>query len=79
MANYVTNSSDKSRGVAMLLCLFLGWAGIHYFYVGRIGKGLLYLFTGGFFFIGWFIDCFKILLGSYRDNVGAPLRQWSTS
>ena len=79
MANFITTTSDKSRGLALFLCIFLGWAGIHHFYVGRIGKGILYMITFGFFCIGWFIDCFKILLGSFRDNVGAPLRQWSTS
>jgi restriction system protein len=34
----------------------------------------LYLFTVGLFGIGWFIDLLKILLGSFRDNVGQPLR-----
>lgn len=33
--------SDKSRGVAAVLCFFLGGLGIHRFYVGKIGTGLL--------------------------------------
>jgi TM2 domain-containing membrane protein YozV len=49
--------------------------GIHHFYVGKIGVGILYLLTFGFFGIGWFLDCFSIALGSYRDNVGVPLRK----
>ena len=36
MANYVTNTSDKKKGTALILCIFLGWMGAHYFYVGRI-------------------------------------------
>jgi len=75
MANYVTMTSDKKKGTALLLCLFLGWLGAHRFYVGKIGTGLLYALTFGFFFIGIVIDFFSILFGSFRDNVGAPLRE----
>ena len=34
-------SSPKSRLVAFLLCFFLGELGIHRFYVGKVGTGLL--------------------------------------
>ena len=74
MANYVTGTSDKKKWVAFFLCLFLGFLGIHRFYVGKIGTGLLYMFTVGLFGIGAFVDLIKILLGTFRDNVGAPLR-----
>jgi restriction system protein len=74
MANYVTSTSDKRKWVAFFLCLLGGFFGLHQFYVGKIGKGILYLFTVGLFGIGWFIDLLKILLGSFRDNVGQPLR-----
>ena len=76
MANYTTNTSDKSRKTALLLCIFLGWIGAHYFYVGRIGRGIVALCTFNFFGIGYIIDIFRICLGSFRDNVGQPLRQW---
>ncbi len=76
MSNYVTNTSDKKRLPALLLCLFLGYFGAHYFYVGRIGKGIICIFTMNFFMIGWFADIFKILLGKFTDNVGVPLREW---
>lgn len=75
MANYVTSTSDKSKKTALLLCVFLGWIGIHYFYVGRIGMGILYLFTFGLGSIGWIVDIIRIAMGSFRDNVGAPLRE----
>ena len=38
------------------LTILLGWLGIHRFYRKQIGIGLLYMFTGGIFFIGWFVD-----------------------
>ena len=76
MSNYVTNTSDKKRGTAIILCClgFIGIGGLHYFYVGKWGKGFLYLFTMGLFLIGTVVDLIKLLLGSFRDNVGAPLR-----
>ena len=51
----------KNKWVAFLLCLFLGYFGAHKFYEGRIGMGILYLFTGGLFGFGWLIDCFALL------------------
>lgn len=42
----------------LLLAIFLGWAGGYRFYKKQIGLGILYLLTGGIFFIGWFVDIF---------------------
>ncbi|MGN0553333.1 MAG: NINE protein [Oscillospiraceae bacterium] len=56
----VKNPCLKNKWVAFLLCLFLGPIGIHKFYEGKIGLGLLYLFTGGLFGIGWIIDCIRL-------------------
>ena len=75
MANYVTNTSDKSKLVALILCIFLGYLGVHYFYVGRIGRGVVALLTFNFIGIGWFFDIIKIATGGFKDNVGVPLRQ----
>jgi len=44
-----SNLSPKSRLVALLLCFFLGPLGVHRFYVGKIGTGILMLLTLG----GW--------------------------
>lgn len=75
MANYTTNTSDKRKKTALLLCVFGGFFGLHRFYVGRIGSGILYLLTFGGFLIGYFIDLISICSGTFRDNVGMPLRQ----
>ena len=66
--------STKSRWVAFFLCLFLGWLGVHRFYVAKVGTGIIWLLTFGFFVIGWIIDLLVILFGGFRDKLGLPLR-----
>lgn len=68
--------SEKSRTVTLLLCIFLGYFGIHYFYVGKIGKGILYLFTCGLFGFGWVIDIFVIAFGKFRDQYNLLIQSW---
>lgn len=52
----------RNKWVAFALCVFLGFFGAHKFYEGKAGMGILYLFTGGLFGVGWFIDCISLLL-----------------
>ncbi len=65
--------SPKSQGVLIILWFFGGVIGLHYFYAGRIGMGLLYFFTGGLFGIGWIIDLCSILGGTFIDEFGRPI------
>lgn len=69
-------ASPKSRLVATLLCFFLGGLGIHRFYVGKVGTGILYLFTAGLFGIGALVDFIMILCGSFTDKEGKFLTNW---
>lgn len=50
-----------NKWVSFFLCLFLGFFGAHKFYEGKIGMGILYIFTLGLCFVGWIIDLFRIL------------------
>lgn len=42
--------------VAWILLVFFGLFGAHRFYLGKWKTGLLFLFTGGLFGIGWLVD-----------------------
>lgn len=52
---------EKNKWVAFILCVLLGYLGVHKFYEGRVGLGILYLLTFGLFGIGWFVDCIVLL------------------
>ncbi len=47
---------------------------MHRFYVGKVGTGILWLFTAGLLGIGAIIDFILILLGGFRDKAGMPLK-----
>lgn len=70
--------SSKSRLVALLLCIFLGGIGIHRFYVGKVGTGIIWILTGGCLGVGWLIDLIMIVVGSFTDKAGLPVSDWNT-
>ena len=52
----------KEKGTAYIFwagCL-IGICGLHRFYIGKVGTGLLWLFTFGLFGVGQFIDLFTL-------------------
>lgn len=60
--------SSKDKVVALLLCIFFGFFGVHRFYVGKIGSGIAYLVTGGAAGIGWIIDIVLICTNRFKDS-----------
>ncbi len=64
---------QKDWLTTLLLCIFLGYLGVHSFYTGRTAIGVIQLLTGGGCGIWWLIDFIMILTDSYRDSNGLPL------
>ncbi len=71
----VPNESPKDFVPLVLLCFFFGVLGIHRFYVGKIGTGILMLLTLGGFGIWLLIDMIVIACGGFRDKQGLLIRQ----
>lgn len=66
--------STKDFVVTLLLCFFLGCLGVHRFYVGKIGTGVLQLLTLGGLGIWALIDFILIVLSKFKDKEGALIK-----
>ncbi len=66
--------SEKGFVPTLLLCLFLGALGVHRFYVGKIGTGILMLVTLGGMGIWALIDLILIAVGSFKDKNGLMIK-----
>lgn len=65
--------SDKNWIATLLLCLLVGALGIHRFYVGKIGTGILQLITLGGCGIWTLVDLILIITGNFKDKDGNPI------
>ena len=60
--------SEKNGIITLLLVFFFGFWGFHRFYVGKIGTGILMLFSAGGLFIWWIIDIVMVISGKFKDK-----------
>lgn len=65
--------SDKSRTVALILCLFGGLVGWHYLYVGRFWRAVICFLTLNWFLIGYIVDVYRITRYHFKDDKKLPL------
>ena len=66
--------SDKNGMLCLVLCILVGALGIHRFYVGKIGTGVLMILTFGGFGLWWLIDLIMIVCGAFTDSEGATVK-----
>ena len=66
-------TGSKSWIAALLLCFFVGVLGVHRFYVGKIGTGILMLITFGGFGLWTLIDLIMIAVGKFSDKQNLAL------
>ena len=66
--------SDKGFVPAILICFFLGGIGVHRFWVGKIGTGVLMLLTFGGLGIWTLIDFIMIVTGKFTDKEGRLIK-----
>jgi len=71
--------SPAKRFMALLLAVIgpmFGFAGLHRFYVGKIGTGIIWLCTWGLAGVGQLIDIIVIAVGQFKDRNELPLVIW---
>ena len=71
------SGTDKRILPAFLLCFFVGYLGVHRFYVGKIGSGVAMLVTFGGLGIWWLVDLIVIVCGSFTDAQGNKITVWT--
>ena len=69
-------ATEKRILPAGLLCFMLGVFGVHRFYVGKIGTGILQILTLGGLRIWMLVDLIMIITGNFRDKDGNRITEW---
>jgi len=66
--------SEKNFVATLLLAILLGGLGVHRFYVGKIGTGIVMLLTFGGLGIWTLIDIIMIAVGNFKDSSGLLIK-----
>ena len=69
-----TSNSGKSFVSVLILCIVLGWLGVHRFYVGKFGTGIIMLLTLGGLGIWTLIDLIVIATQNFKDSDGMTIK-----
>ena len=71
--NTAANQGNKSFVTTLILAIFFGYFGVHRFYTGHTGIGIIQLLTAGGCGVWYIIDIIMIVAGSYTDAQGNAL------
>jgi|TARA_B100001013_G_scaffold188807_1_gene113905 TM2 domain-containing membrane protein YozV len=66
--------SQKNFVATLILAILLGGLGVHRFYAGKIGTGIVMLLTFGGLGIWTLIDIIMIAVGNFKDSSGLPIK-----
>ena len=73
LLNSASSTTSKDWLTLFLLTFFVGILGVHRFYTGKIGTGILMLITLGGFGIWFFVDIILVLTGQFTDKEGQKI------
>jgi len=63
--------SNRDWLTTLLLCFFLSWFGVHRFYAGKTGTGVLMILIGWLTLGIWhLVDFITICVGKFKDKEG---------
>ena len=69
-----SGNSENSFVATLILCILLGGLGVHRFYVGKTGTGILMLLTLGGLGIWQLIDLIVIAVQKFKDSEGLLIK-----
>jgi TM2 domain-containing membrane protein YozV len=69
-----SGNSEKSFVATLILCILLGWLGVHRFYVGKWVTGIIMLLTVGGLGIWSLVDLIMIATQTFKDSDGLPIK-----
>jgi TM2 domain-containing membrane protein YozV len=74
LENSEKQESQNRWIISMILCWFLGVFGVHRFYTGHTTIGIVQLLTLGGCGIWALVDFIMLVVGSYKDANGIPVK-----
>lgn len=67
--------SNKAWSITLILCILLGFIGLHRFYVGKAGTAIIMLLTFGGFGIWVLVDLIRIIINNFTDEEGKVIKR----
>ncbi len=74
-----SDPSDRSRAVALGLCVVGGVFGLHRFYTGRTASGVWMCLTLGGLGIWYLYDVVVLAAGDFQDGEGRRVTRWDVA